>query len=519
MDVLRIATAGSVDDGKSSLIGRLLYDSKNLYDDQLAAVERASEQRGSHALELALLTDGLRAEREQNITIDVAYRYFTTPVRKFIIADTPGHLQYTRNMVTGVSRVDVSVILVDASKGLLPQSNRHAAISMIFGVPVLVVVVNKMDLIDWNQGRFEAIQADFRSLAQNLGNPQLAFIPASALHGDNVVDRSTRSDWYKGPTLLEFLESVKFPEEPKEQPFRMLVQHVIRSDEQYRGLAGTPISGTIRNRDTVTILPGGGAATVATIRTPDGAVDQSERGVPLTIQLAENVDVGRGTMISASASLPEIREFTAVVSWMAETPLVAGRDLLFQQGPRRVAGRADAVTNEFEISNLTEQPAERLENNGLGTVRFRTSEPLFLEPFANRRELGKVLLIDPTTFATVGAALVKTVHTQSGPTTTIALSAKTREIRGHAAATVAEAIAKDHPEVAVITLDELESGLNSDLPDPIEATRRARELAAILNQFGRPVLLVGDQLGDHAVMIDADSDAVRAEILAWFSGY
>jgi len=519
MDVLRIATAGSVDDGKSSLIGRLLYDSKNLYDDQLAAVERASQQRGSHALELALLTDGLRAEREQNITIDVAYRYFTTPVRKFIIADTPGHLQYTRNMVTGVSRVDVSVILVDASKGLLPQSNRHAAISLIFGVPVLVVVVNKMDLIDWNQGRFEAIQADFKSLAQNLGNPQLAFIPASALHGDNVVDRSIRSDWYHGPTLLEFLESVKLPEEPKEEPFRMLVQHVIRSDEQYRGLAGTPISGTIRTGDTVTILPGGGTATVATIGTPDGAADRSERGLPLTIQLAENVDVGRGTLISAGAPVPEIREFAAVVSWMAETPLIAGRDLLFQQGPRRVAGRAYAVVSEFEISNLTEQPTDRLENNGLGTVRFRTSEPLFLEPFANRRELGKVLLIDPTTFATVGAALVKTVQIESGPTTTNALAAKTREIRGYAAPNVAQTIAKDHPEVAVITLDELESGLNSDRPDPIEAVRRARELAAILNQFGRPVLLIGDELGDQALVVEADFDAVRAEILAWFRSY
>ena len=523
MDVLRLATAGSVDDGKSSLIGRLLYDSKNLYDDQLAAVERASQRRGSHALELALLTDGLRAEREQNITIDVAYRYFTTPIRKFIIADTPGHLQYTRNMVTGVSRVNVSVILVDASKGLLPQSNRHAAISLIFGVPVLVVVVNKMDLIDWDQDRFEAIQAEFRALAQNLGNPQLAFIPASALHGDNVVDRSIRSDWYKGPTLLEFLESVKVPEEHKDEPigepFRMLVQHVIRSDEQYRSLAGTPISGTLRTGDTVTILPGGGTATVATIGTPDGAVEQSERGVPLTVQLAENVDVGRGTMISAGAPVPEIREFTAVVSWMTETPLVAGRDLLFQQGPRRVAGRADAVISEFEISNLTEQPAERLENNGLGTVRFRTSEPLFLEPFANRRELGKVLLIDPTTFATVGAALVKTVQTGSGPKTTTALAAKTREIRGSAAAIVAETIAKDHPEVAVITLDELESGLNSDRPDPIEAVRRARELAAVLNQFGRPVLLIGDELGDQALVVEADFDAVRAEILAWFRCY
>lgn len=519
MDVLRLATAGSVDDGKSSLIGRLLYDSKNLYDDQLEAVEHASHQRGSDALELALLTDGLRAEREQNITIDVAYRYFTTRHRKFIIADTPGHLQYTRNMVTGVSRVDVSVILVDASKGLLPQSNRHAAVSMIFGVPVLVVVVNKMDLVNWSQDRFEAIQNEFRSLTERFDHPQVTFIPASALHGDNVVDRSQRSDWNEGPTLLEFLESVKIEPPLEEGPFRMLVQHVIRSDQQYRGLAGMPISGTVSVGDQIQLLPGGNTATVSTLRTPDGVVDQSEPGTPITIQLAEDVDGGRGILISACDEAEAVHNFTATVSWMSETPLTAGRNLLVQQGPRRVAGRSEAVDYELDISTLRERSAERLENNALGSVHFQLSEPLFLEPFKGRNELGKVLLIDPTTYATVGAALVTSIGSLTDAPSAVQLAPKTLELSGPAALMVAKAIAQAHPEVAVITLEELESGLNSDQPELTEAMRRARELATILNQYGRPVLLVGEPFDTQMQPIDSDSPAVRETILAELRNY
>ena len=311
--MLRLATAGSVDDGKSTLIGRLLYDSKAIFEDQLEAVERTSRERGDEYTNLALLTDGLRAEREQGITIDVAYRYFATPKRKFIIADTPGHIQYTRNMVTGASTADVALILIDARKGVLEQSRRHAFLASLLGIPHLVLCVNKMDLVDWSEDRFEEIKAEFRAFAMKLDVHDLTFIPVSALHGDNIVDRSANMPWYEGAALLHFLEEVHIASDRNLIDARFPVQYVIRPQNQtdlsthdYRGYAGTVAGGVFRPGDEVVVLPSGFTSTISSIDTADGPIDEAYTPMSVTLRLADEIDVSRGDMIARRKNQPHV---------------------------------------------------------------------------------------------------------------------------------------------------------------------------------------------------------------------
>ncbi|MFZ4509086.1 MAG: GTP-binding protein [Fimbriimonas sp.] len=513
MDVLRFATAGSVDDGKSSLIGRLLYDSKNLFDDQLEAVQRASHQRGSNALELALLTDGLRAEREQNITIDVAYRYFSTPRRKFIIADTPGHLQYTRNMVTGVSRVDLSVILVDATKGILPQSKRHTAVSSALGVPRLVAAINKMDLVGYDQSRFEELAEEFRLLAAKFGSQPVDVIPVSALLGDNVVDASPNLAWFQGPTLLGFLESVTPNGRDDSGPFRMFVQHVIRSNGDYRGLAGRPSAGSIQPGERVTLLPGGQRATVTDVRGPDGLVKAGRAGEAMSLRLAENIDVSRGTLVVRSGEEPtEASELSATVCWMSERTLGQGNSILIAHGTRRVFATVVAIESRIEIETLREEPAEGLENNDLGRVRLRTLEPIYVEPYAGRRETGALLIIDPASLITVGAGMVDAVHApfslaSSGAGSMVSLW-------GAGSRHLAERIRQIRPAVVILDEREAEGGVNSDRPASEEAIRRLNEIAKLLVGQGLGVLLIRSAEHPGGFEVPSGDDAIAlAQIL------
>ncbi|MEP5944929.1 MAG: GTP-binding protein, partial [Balneola sp.] len=332
MDLLRFTTAGSVDDGKSTLIGRLLYDSKSIFQDQMEAIEKSSKSSGEEEVNLALLTDGLKAEREQKITIDVAYRYFATPKRKFIIADTPGHTQYTRNMVTGASTADLAIILVDASKGLLTQSRRHAFISSLLRIPHLVVAVNKMDLVDYDEKVFDEIVADFRAFAKKLNVTDISYIPISALKGDNVVEKSERTDWYKGSTLLHHLETVKVDAGKNVVDFRLPVQYVIRPNQNFRGFAGQVSSGHVRPGDEVTILPSGLSTKVKEIVTRDGNLEAAFTGDSVTLTMEDEIDISRGDMIVRKNNVPTIRNnFEAYLCWMNEKSLEPGKQYLIQQ--------------------------------------------------------------------------------------------------------------------------------------------------------------------------------------------
>jgi bifunctional enzyme CysN/CysC len=398
-ELLRIATAGSVDDGKSTLIGRLLWDSKSVFEDQAAAVEEASTRRGE-ATNLALLTDGLRAEREQGITIDVAYRYFATPQRKFIVADTPGHVQYTRNMVTGASTADLAIILVDARKGLVDQSRRHAFLSRLLRVPHLVLAVNKMDLVGWDQAVFEGIRDAFPFEA--------TAIPLSALHGDNVVSRSTSTPWYDGPSLLEHLESVDVATTHHLGDARFPVQYVIRGSRlEYRGYAGQVASGVLRPGDEVEVLPSGVRTTIAAIDTYDGPVDAAFAPMSVTIRLADDVDVSRGDMVVGAGGRPNVtRDLTATVCWMTDEPLRPGSRVLVKHTTRTSKAVVQGLDSRLDVSTLTPVPATELGLNDIGTVTLRTAQPLFADDYAENRATGAFVLIDELTGATAGAGMV-----------------------------------------------------------------------------------------------------------------
>ncbi|MBS4101033.1 sulfate adenylyltransferase subunit 1 [Tsukamurella paurometabola] len=411
--LLRLATAGSVDDGKSTLVGRLLYDTKSVLADQIDAVTRASVDKGLETPDLSLLVDGLRAEREQGITIDVAYRYFATPNRSFILADTPGHVQYTRNTVSGASTAQVVILLTDARKGVIEQTRRHAAVLSLLGVPRLVLAVNKIDLVEDPATVFQEISAEFRALTGSLGwsDEAVHAIPVSALHGDNVASRSENTPYYDGPSLIEHLESI--PTDPDTKPigFRFPVQYVIRPRTpeypDYRGYAGQVAAGTVDVGDEVLVLPAGTRSRVERIDTADGPLDSAHTGRSVTVILADDVDVSRGDVIVSAADAPEPRQqFEATVCWLAEKPLRIGARLLLKHGTKTtqaIVGGLDAV---FDEQNLTVGEGTTLELNQIGRIAIQTAEPIVADDYDKNREMGSFLLIDPAGGNTLAAGLV-----------------------------------------------------------------------------------------------------------------
>jgi len=405
-DLVRLATAGSVDDGKSTLIGRLLYDSKALMADHVEVAEA----------DLSRLTDGLRAEREQGITIDVAYRFFATPRRSFIIADTPGHVSYTRNMVTGASTAEVAVVLIDARNGVVEQSRRHAYLSALLGIRHLVAVVNKMDLVDWDEARFRAIERDFAGVMRRLGLEDGGAIPVSALKGDNVVERSHNAPWYGGPALLERLETLEVATDRNLDDPRLPVQWVVRSTD-YRGCAGQVASGVLRPGDEVVVLPGGERTRIERIETFDGPLEEAFPPLSVTVLLADDVDAGRGSLISAIAdSPPAARRLEARLCWMADTPLRTGARYVLKHTTRRVRARIESLDARLDVDALTDVPGPaELVLNDIGCVHLDLAAPVMAEPYARNRVTGAFILVDEATNATVAAGMVLAAHEDPGP--------------------------------------------------------------------------------------------------------
>ncbi|MGX9921061.1 sulfate adenylyltransferase subunit 1 [Streptomyces sp. NPDC002248] len=409
--LLRFATAGSVDDGKSTLVGRLLHDSKSVLTDQLEAVERASLDRGRSGPDLALLTDGLRAEREQGITIDVAYRYFATPRRRFILADTPGHVQYTRNMVTGASTAELAVVLVDARNGVVEQTRRHAAVAALLRVPHVVLAVNKMDLVEYAEPVFAAIAEEFTAYATRLGVPEVTAIPISALAGDNVVEPSARMDWYGGPTVLEHLETVPVSHDLTGCPARFPVQYVIRPQSaehpDYRGYAGQVASGALRVGQRVTVLPSGRTSTIAGIDALGQEVDIAWAPQSVTVRLTDDLDVSRGDLIAPADELPAVtRDVTATVCHVADTPLTVGHRVLLKHTTRTVKAIVKEIPSRLSLDDLTQHAGPgRLVANDIGRVVVRTADPLALDDYAGSRRTGSFLLIDPADGTTLAAGM------------------------------------------------------------------------------------------------------------------
>jgi bifunctional enzyme CysN/CysC len=412
-ELLRFATAGSVDDGKSTLIGRLLYDSKAIFDDQLEAVEATSASRGDEYTNLALLTDGLRAEREQGITIDVAYRYFATPKRKFIIADTPGHIQYTRNMVTGCSTADLALVLVDARHGLVEQSRRHAFLASLLRVPHLVLCVNKMDLVDYDQKVFDSICEEFRSFASKLDVTDLTFVPISALNGDNVVHRSENMPWYEGTSLLHHLENVFIASDRNLIDARFPVQYVLRpmqnAHHDYRGYAGTVVGGVLKPGDDVVVLPSGFTSTIASIETADGPVDEAFPPMSVSMRLSSEIDISRGDMICRPTNQPHVgQDIDAMVCWMGEaSSLTNGSKLAIKHTTRSARALVKNLHYRLDVNTLhRENEINALALNEIGRVSLRTTAPLFFDDYRRNRETGSFILIDEATNATVGAGMI-----------------------------------------------------------------------------------------------------------------
>jgi bifunctional enzyme CysN/CysC len=412
MELLRFATAGSVDDGKSTLIGRLLYDSKQIFEDQLDAIERTSRDRGEE-MNLALLTDGLRSEREQGITIDVAYRYFATPKRKFIIADTPGHIQYTRNMVTGASTADLALILIDARNGIVEQSRRHAFLASLLGVPHLVCCVNKMDLVDYDQSVFEAITDEFREFAAKLEVHDLSFIPISALRGDNVVERSANTPWYEGSSLLHHLESVHIASDRNLIDCRFPVQYVIRPRDDkfhdYRGYAGQVASGTYKSGDEVVVLPSGFASTIASIDTADGPVDEAVPPMSVTIRLTDDIDISRGNMICRPHNRPHVgQDVDAMVCWFSDrAQLQPGAKFALKHTSNWARALVKDLHYRLDVNTLhRDDSAESLGLNEIGRVTLRTTQPLFFDDYRRNRATGSFVLVDEATNDTLAGGMI-----------------------------------------------------------------------------------------------------------------
>jgi sulfate adenylyltransferase subunit 1 len=410
-DLLRFATAGSVDDGKSTLVGRLLYDTKSVLADQIEAVHRASVDKGLSTPDLSLLVDGLRAEREQGITIDVAYRYFATPRREFVLADTPGHVQYTRNTVTGASTAELAVLLVDARNGVVEQTRRHAAVLALLRVPRLVLAINKIDLVGYDEAVLTAIGKDFAGLARSLGfaDDAVVTIPVSALLGDNVVERSPHTPWYDGPTLLGYLESVPVTGPEVGAPFRMPVQYVIRERAtDYRGYAGRVAAGTVAPGDAVVVLPAGTPTTVTAVDTADGPLEAAAAGRSVAIRLADDIDISRGDLLAAAGALPTvISALDATLCWLADKPLRPGARLLLKHGTRTTQVIVGALGDRLDTESVTwVDPPAQLAINDIAQVSLRTADPLPVDDYAAIRATGSFLLIDPPTGNTLAAGLI-----------------------------------------------------------------------------------------------------------------
>jgi bifunctional enzyme CysN/CysC len=519
--LLRLATAGSVDDGKSTLIGRLLYDSKAVMEDQLAAVERTSRERGNDYTDLALVTDGLRSEREQGITIDVAYRYFATPKRKFIIADTPGHLQYTRNMVTGASTAQLVIVLVDARHGLLEQSRRHAFLASLLGVQHIVLAVNKMDLIDWDQERYTWIRDEFHAFAARLDIHDVTTIPISALNGDNVVTKSSRAPWYDGPPLLSHLEDVYIAGDRNLVDVRFPVQYVIRPQTRehadHRSYAGTVASGIMRPGDEVVVLPAGKVSHITAIDGPEGPVSEAFPPMAVSISLADDIDISRGDLLARPQNQPEVTtEFDAMVCWMAdEAALEPGRDYVIKQTTRTTRGRVIALDYRLDVNTLhRDKSATALKLNELGRVSLRTQVPLLLDEYSRNAATGSFILIDPETNVTVAAGMVRDTApaaTRAATPNTVRhqslVAAGERLTKGRtvwftglsgsgksSVAVLAEQTLLEHGCPAyILDGDNLRHGLNADLgftmADRAENLRRLAHVATLMADAGLTVLV------------------------------
>ena len=413
MELVRLATTGSVDDGKSTLIGRMLYDTKQIFQDQLEAIEEASRRRGTDYIDLALLTDGLRAEREQGITIDVAYRYFATPRRKFILADTPGHIEYTRNMVTGASTADIALVLVDARLGILEQTRRHAFIASLLRVPHLVLCVNKMDLVDYDEKVYDGITDEFRTFATRLDIPDLRFVPVSALVGDNVVNASQKMDWYHGSPLLEILEEIHVASDRNLVDARFPVQYVIRphtmEHQDYRGYAGQIASGVFRPGDEIMVLPSGFTSKIASIDTFDGPRDEAPAGLSVVIRLEDNIDISRGDMICRPHNQPQVgQDIDAIITWMSDTvTLRTGAKFAIKHTTKLARAMVKNLQYRFDVSTLHRiEDAQELGLNEIGRVTLRTTAPLFFDEYRKNRQTGSFILIDEATNNTVGAGII-----------------------------------------------------------------------------------------------------------------
>ncbi len=413
MDLLRFTTAGSVDDGKSTLIGRMLFDSKSIFEDQMEALERSAEITGGSDVNLANLTDGLRAEREQGITIDVAYRYFATPRRRFIIADTPGHAQYTRNMVTGASTANLALILVDARKGVSEQSKRHAYLASLLRIPHVVVCINKMDLVDFSEERYEQVRDEFMGFVPRLGLPDVTFIPVSALQGDNVVDPSENMDWYRGATLLGHLETVYIGSDFNLSEFRMPVQWVNRpgKDEfhDFRGFSGQITGGVVKVGDSVVALPSGYRSKVKEIHTYDGNLEEAGCPRSVTLRLEDEIDITRGDVIVGEDRLPIVaQQHIAEICWMNQQPLALRKKYMLRQGTSTVQAMISSIDHRIDMHDLgeIEDPTE-LNLNDIGRIRFKTSKPLVYDSYRRNRMMGSFILIDPATHDTVAAGMLK----------------------------------------------------------------------------------------------------------------
>ena len=410
--MLRFTSAGSVDDGKSTLIGRLLYDTKAIFEDQLSSIEQSSRRRGQTSIDLSLLTDGLLAEREQGITIDVAYRYFATPSRKFIIADTPGHEQYTRNMVTGASTADLAIVLVDARKGLLTQSRRHAYIASLLRIPHVVLAVNKMDLVDYSQQVFDDIRRAFDDFVRDLDFHRVDALPMSALQGDMVVGRADRLSWYRGPTLLELLESAEVARSAVHGQLFFPVQLVSRPGdsgvEGARGYAGRIESGSIGVGDAITVLPSGQTSRVRSVRTFDGAVERAQAPQSVTVVLEDQLDISRGEVLAATGMLPSVaREFDATLCWLAGEPFNRSRRYLIKQGTRVGKALFGSPQYRMNVNTLTQEPADTFALNDIGRVSVKTAQPIAFEPYRRNRAAGSFIVIDETSNNTVAAGLIE----------------------------------------------------------------------------------------------------------------
>jgi len=409
--LLRFLTCGSVDDGKSTLIGRLLHDTRQIYEDQLSSLHNDSKRHGTQGekLDLALLVDGLQAEREQGITIDVAYRYFSTEKRKFIIADTPGHEQYTRNMATGASTCDLAILLIDARKGVLDQTRRHSFISTLLGIKHLIVAVNKMDLVDYSEARFDEIRQSYLTFAEQLpGNLDIRFVPLSALEGDNVASQSASMPWYSGPTLLELLETVEIQRVVDTQPMRFPVQYVNRPNLDFRGFSGTLASGSVQVGQRVKVLPSGVESTIARIVTFDGDLTEAGAGEAITLVLKDEIDISRGDLlVDARESLPAVQSAAVDVVWMAEQPLTAGQSYDIKIAGKKTRARVDGIQYQVDINNLTRLEAGELPLNGIGLVDFTFDEPLVLDEYQQNPVTGGLIIIDRLSNVTVGAGMVR----------------------------------------------------------------------------------------------------------------